>query len=452
MPTPARTLGIFDTTCIVIGAIVGVGIFFSPGKVAALVPTPTLILLTWAVGGFLALCGALAFAELGRRRTGPGAQYQILRDAFGPLFGFLFVFCNATAVQAGSIGIIAFICADNLFAIFTPNTPDPLFRLYLSLALIITITATNIAGVRWGSRVQNLTVICKITALLAIAALAAFMAPATPPQSGPPPEPLDPLPGVLAGLIPAFFAYGGWQHALWISGEVSNPRRTLPLGILSGTAIVVIIYLIANWAYIALLGHSGVAASKTLAADAVATIYPDIGRRIVAAAVAISAFGVLNAQLLSGPRLVSSMAADGNFFSIFARTSGKGTPVAAILLLSLCAITLVLSVGFRGIDRLLTGVVFIDGIFFALTALAFFFIKPDPDPQLQSQPHRSLPLAWLAAIIFFLGELAILIASMISGPDPKASYVGLAWLVVATIIYATFFSKRNDLQNVVGPS
>jgi APA family basic amino acid/polyamine antiporter len=445
MSTPARTLGIFDTTCIVIGAIVGVGIFFSPGKVASLVPTSNLVLLTWAAGGFLALCGALCFAELGRRRSGPGSQYQILRDAFGPLLGFLFVFCNATAVQAGSIGIIAFICADNLFAIFNPYQPDPYFRLYLALLLIITITATNLAGVRWGARVQNLTVICKIAALLAIAALAAFMSPSAPPPPGPPPSPLDPLQGVLAGLIPAFFAYGGWQHALWISGEVKEPRRTLPLGILSGTAIVVAIYLIANWAYLTLLGHAGVAASNALAADAFATIYPDMGRRIVAAAVTISAFGVLNAQLLSGPRLVSSMAADGNFFSIFARTSSKGTPVAAILLLSLCAITLVLSFGFNGIDRLLTGVVFIDGIFFALTALAFFFIKRESD-------QTSLPFAALAAIIFFLGELTILIAAMISGPDPKASYIGLAWLVVATIIYAFFFSKRNDLQNVVGPS
>jgi|GEM_PF-196300 len=439
MNQPVRTLGAFDTTCIVVGAIVGVGIFFTPSRVASLVPSPGLALTAWALAGALAMAGALAFAELGRRVTGEGAQYRVLRDAFGPMPAFMFVFCNATAVQAGAIGIIAIICARNLAAALGDGTPlSGKAELAVAASLVAAVTAANLAGVRWGARVQNITVIAKVSALLMIAGLAAFAtrsADAAPALSDPARSVVDgalsPIAGVLAALVPAFFAYGGWQHALWISGEVTEPRRNLPLGILAGTGVVVVVYLAANAAYLSLLGHAGVATSQALAADSVATVMPGVGRRLVAGAIAVSALGVLNAQLLSGPRLISGMASDGRFFAAFARTGA--TPVGAILLLSAASLVLMVAAGFSGIDRLLTGVVVIDGIFFGATALALFFLKPDGKP---------LPLAKVAAGVFVVGELALLFGSTLDPGTRSALPIAVGWILAACVLYLAAFRDR----------
>ncbi len=444
-PPPTRTLGVFSTTCIVIGAIIGVGIFFNPSKVAALVPTPGLAMLAWAIGGALALCGALAFAELGRRRSGEGAQYQVLRDAFGPMTGFLFVFCNATGVQAGSIGIISIICARNLAAAFAPanHALAGTELIVIATLLIVGVTVANLAGVRWGSRLQNVTVVAKVLVLLAIAGLA--LASATPAArvDAAPSGTLSPVQGVLAAMVPVLFAYGGWQHALWISGEVAGPRRTLPLAILAGTGVVVLVYLAANAAYLALLGHGGVAASQALAADAVGAIWPESGRRIVAGAVAISAFGVLNAQLLSGPRLIAGIAKDGRFFPVFARGNSRAVPAAAIWLLTLGAIALVLVAGDAGIDKLLTGVVLIDTVFFAATGLALFFL-PAVSHDDSGEPARPLPMAKLAAILFVIGEIGLLIGATMDPSTRSASYIGVLWIVFAAALYLVRFRRSVD--------
>ena len=178
--SPDRTLGRVDATCVVVGAIIGVGIFFTPSTTAALTRDGSLMLLAWGIAGAIALCGALTFGELGRTYHGNGAQYQILRDAYGPLPGFLFVFCNATAVQAGAIGIIAIVCAHNLIVVAAGSdgiegAPSSAAVLALAAILIALIALANIIGVRWGSRIQNLTVFAKVLALLAVTGLAAAL-------------------------------------------------------------------------------------------------------------------------------------------------------------------------------------------------------------------------------------------------------------------------------------
>ena len=171
---PAQVLGLFDATSVVIGAIIGVGIFFGPARMANLTGSGPMLLIAWAVGGAIAMCGAMTFAELGARRHGSGAQYQILRDAYGPLPAFLFVFCNATAIQAGAIGIIAIVCAQKLMVVVRPEAkPGPVVISVLAAALIGAIAVANIIGVKWGSRIQNFTVVCKLLTLAAITVLAA---------------------------------------------------------------------------------------------------------------------------------------------------------------------------------------------------------------------------------------------------------------------------------------
>ena len=445
---PARVLSTFDAACIVIGAIVGVGIFFSPGQVAALVESPTLALVAWSVGGVLALCGALAFAELGRRYVASGAQYEVLRDAWGPLPAFVFVFCNATAIQAGAIGIIAIICANNLGAALGysgAHELSNLAKLVIASALILSLTLANVLGVKFGSTIQGFSVVSKILALFAVVAIAAWAKSSgkfdTPISEPPPKAMFGPL-GVMAALVPAFFAYGGWQQALWIAGEVRNPEKTLPRAIIGGVVIVVIVYVSANWAYLTMLGHEQTATSKSIAADAVARVFPGWGARGVAAAVTVSAFGVLNAQLLSGPRLIYGMARDGKFFAPFAKLGPSGTPIAAILLLGLSGLGLLLIAGFDRVDKLTTGVVFIDGIFFAMTAGAL--LKPGFIPK----SHAPLPFARIAGGVFVLGELALLTGAMMNKDTYSAAWIGVVWIALAGVLYIVRFRQSSNRSSI----
>jgi basic amino acid/polyamine antiporter, APA family len=431
-------LGGVDAFSVVVGGIVGVGIFFTPSRVAQIVGSSGLALLVWALTGAVVLCGALAFAELGGLYNGVGAQYTILRDAYGPLPAFLFVFCNATAVQGGAIAIVAIVCATNLGIAVGGGPPEGATLFAIAGAIIVGLTAANIVGVRVGSGIQNLTVLAKVLTLLAVGVLAAVAGPhvvTTVPRSGG-----GVAVSLLAALVPAFFTFNGWQQALWIAGEVREPRRTLPRALVGGVLTVIAVYLLANWAYLRLLGTQGVAVSQALASDAVATVWPSAGRRAVAAAVAVSAFGVLNAQLLAGPRLVHGMARDGRFFSIFGVLGARtGTPAAAIALIGGTSLFLLLTAGTRGvIGRLLNGVVFVDGVFFALSGAAIFVLRrkrPDADRPVRVPGYPVVPL------VFILGEAAAVAGSYLDAEVRSAAVIGVLWIAAAALLYVARFRE-----------
>lgn len=448
-----RVLGPIDATCIVVGAIIGVGIFFTPSQVAEIAGSGRVALLAWAVGGAIALAGALTFAELGGLYPRTGGQYEILRDAYGPLPGFLYVFCNATAIQAGAIAIIAMVCSKHLAGALGKEITGTVHLISISSILIVGLTMANAAGVRWGARIQNLTVLAKVATLLVVTLLAASAEPAAFETAAEATEGGAESPGlvrlIFMALVPAFFAFGGWQHALWIAGEVRQPRRNVPLSIVGGVMVVVIAYLLVNWAYLRLLGYEGVTGSTSLAADAVARVWPGTGRQIVAAAVAISAFGVLNAQLLAGPRLIHGMALDGRFFSLFARVSARfGTPLPAILLLGSTSIALLVAAlaakEQQALGLLLTGVVFIDGVFFAMTGCALIILRrkrPDADRPVRVPGYPFVPL------LFVLGEVGIVLGAYLEPEARKAAIIGAVWIVVAAVFFFAFFrdgSRRKE--------
>jgi APA family basic amino acid/polyamine antiporter len=447
---PARVLGPIDATCIVIGAIIGVGIFFTPSEVASLCRSESLTLIAWAIGGAIALCGALVFAELGKRYHGSAAHYQILRDSYGPLVGFVFVFCNATAIIAGSMGIIAITCAKNIFEVVGGHKPGWIAVAALSCALIIGLMFANIIGAKLGSYIQNLTVYAKLLTLLAIIGMAMLFAPQAPSlPTGTVVEAatseINVFVALTGALVFTLFAYGGWQQALWISGEVKDPSRNLARAIVGGVVIVVTVYLLVNWAYLHLLGVEGVAKSETLAADAVGSVAPRLGRRAIAAAVALSAFGVLNAQLLTGPRLIFGLSRDGRFFRTFGLLSATfGTPLPAILLLSLLSIVLVIAAREKGINHLLNGVVFIDGIFFTLTGLALLVLwirERRGDARITAAKSKSLPLAWIVLPLFIVGEAGVVIGAYVNKDLRNSAYLGAGWIVFAVILYFAGFHK-----------
>ncbi len=429
-------LGPLDATAIVIGAIVGVGIFFTPGRVAAL--AGDLALSAWALGGLIALLGALTFAEIGGMYPRTGAQYAALRDAYGPAVGFVYVVCNATAIQAGAIAIIALIAVQNAATALTGGELPSVAATPAAVLLTAVLAAANLRDVRIVARITNLTTAAKLLALIAVVLVG--LAFAGPPAASEPVVTAGPLVALASGMVPVLFAFGGWQQALWIGGEIRDPIRNVPRAILGGVGVVVLVYLGANWAYLHLLGVGGVARSQALAADAVAVVFPGLAARAVAGAVAVSALGVLNAQILTGPRLIFALAHDRRFFPIFGRVHATlGTPVPAILLLAATAILLLLAAGADGLDRLLTGVVLVDGVFFLLTALASLVL-------LRRHPRAArlvrMPGFPVVPILFMLAELGVILGAWMQPAVRSAAFVGVAWIAAAFVLYLLRFRDR----------
>jgi APA family basic amino acid/polyamine antiporter len=436
-----RVLGLWDATCVVVGAIIGVGIFFTPRDVANVIGSAGAAMLAWGIGGLVALLGAFTFAELGRLRPVAGGQYHVLRDAFGQAPAFLFVFCNLTAVQAGAVAIIAIVCAQNLGVALHGNDPSNVWVIVVATLMTWALVGVNAVGVRSGARLQDVTVIAKVLILAALVAVAVAIdpgMPAPPPDRSPATGPTLAFATLFAGVTFTLFAYGGGQQALWVAGEVVDARRVVPVAILLGVGVVILVYLAANWAYFDLLGFGGVSQARALAADAFSVASPALGRRIAAGAVATSAFGVLNAQFLTGPRLTWAMARDGQFFLPFARLHARfSTPMAAILLLGVLSTALLLGLGLERTDLLTTGVVVVDSVFFALTGLALPILR------------RRLPPAergprWVvgAAIAFATLELLAIAGSVLARDVRLVALTGLAWIGAAAITWAVFFRRR----------
>ena len=463
--TPKRVLGPIDATCIVVGAIIGVGIFFTPTQVAKIAGSGELALLAWAVGGVIAMLGALTFAQLGRLYPRTGGQYHALRDAYGPMTGFVYVICNATAIQAGAIGIIAITCANYLYKAFGQQEASSGVVLVIATVLIGGLSIANIRGVRWGASIQNFTVLMKVLTLVAVTLIAVLWAPdnttlmateatqAGAGGAGGTTGMIATMGLVFAALVPAFFAFGGWQQALWVAGEVRQPHRNLPLAIIGGVLLVVIVYLLANWAYLQLLGFEGVVQSDAIAADAVGNVWPDAGKSAIAIAVAISAFGVLNAQLLAGPRLIAGLAGDGRFFRMFARFDSKRqTPVAAIVLLAAMALFLlygayaVFNNGKDAINNLLTGVVVIDAVFFALTGLALIVLRKRRSNGDQQRPRRAWATSLVAAL-FVLGLIGMLIGSIAQQENKLLMLFAAGWIIAAAVMYKALFARGAEQES-----
>jgi APA family basic amino acid/polyamine antiporter len=435
-PALRRVLGLGDATCVVVGAIVGVGIFFNPRDVARICGSAGGSMLAWCVGGVIALLGAITFAELGRLRPVAGGQYHMLRDAFGRPPAFLFVFCDLTAVSAGGVAIISIVCAQNLGVLLHGADPGRPWVLAVATALTWVLVGVNVVGVRSGAGMQNATVVLKLVAIAAIVAIALVVPAGHATAVAPKPSAPLSFASLFAGVTLTLFAYGGWQQVLWMAGEVQDAGRIVPRAILAGVVIVVAVYLAVNSAFFRLLGFSGVREAKTLAADAIAVWSPGLGRRLAAGAVAISAFGVLNAQFLTGPRLTWAMARDGAFFPPFAKLSPRyGTPAAAILLLGVLSTALTLGLGLSRTDLLTTGVVVIDATFFALTGLALPLLR-------RRDGAHDRPWLTAVAVAFAALELLAIVGSVLQQDVRLVALTGLGWVAAAAILWFAWFAHR----------
>ena len=436
----SRVLGLWDATCVVVGAIIGVGIFFNPRDVANVTGSARAALAAWGIGGVIALLGAFTFAELGRLKPVAGGQYHVLRDAYGRPPAFLFVFCNLTAVQAGAVAIIAIVCAQNLGVALHGAAPSERWVLAIATLLTWALVGVNVIGVRSGAGLQDATVVAKLITLGALVALAAALAPgraaAPAEQAAAGTTPLT-FSMLFAGVTLTLFAYGGWQQALWVAGEVTTAHHTVPRAILLGVAIVVLAYLGANWAYLELLGFSGVRGATTLAADAFSVASPGLGRRIAAFAVAVSAFGVLNAQFLTGPRLTWAMAKDGLFFASAARLHPRyGSPAWSIAAQALWSGALLFS---HTYGQLLQGTMFAEWTFFALIGLSLFVFAAREPGFYRGAGERVLIVA---SAVGFTAVAAAVVGNALF-QSPRQALVGVAVMLAGLPVYAMWRGRRS---------
>jgi APA family basic amino acid/polyamine antiporter len=440
----ARRLGLFSGTMAVIGGIIGSGIFATPNVVAQRVGTAGLALATWVLGGGIALAGAYCYGELGERMPKAGGQYVYLRDAFGPLPAFLYGWALLFMIATGAAAFVAVTFANYVVALL--GLPAAAV-MPLAIGAIALVCAINYVGVAPGAITQNVFTILKLGALtvLIVAGIAFAVHPAAPAivPAGPPvrlPAPAG-VGGVVAALgaalVPVLFTYGGWQQTNFLAEEIVQPETNLPRALLLGVVVVIAVYLLANIAYLRVLGVTGLAASPAPAAEVMDRVLGPGGRVVISAGIAASAFGFLDLVVLVTPRVFQAMAADGVFFRRIAQLHPTyRTPSAAIVVLGAWAMILALT---KTYGPLTDYVVFADWIFFGAAVATLFVYRRRERAAGAAGVVRPLrfrtPGYPIVPALFVLAALAAVASSVAQNPGNALRGAGLLVLGVPVFLY-----------------
>jgi APA family basic amino acid/polyamine antiporter len=427
--TFARRLTLFDATMIVISGIIGSGIFINPYVVAQVVRTPFLIVAVWVAGGVIALFGAFVFAELSTVMPKVGGQYAFFREAFHPLVAFLHGWSLLFIIQSGATAAVAVAFSEYLARLVAlPQGSGA----WLAAGILMLLACFHALGIKPGAVLLNVITFTKTVALAALILGAFFltrtsglhMQPMTPPGLGG----LPLVSAFFAGLVPAMFAYGGWQNLNYVSEEVREPMRNLPRAILIGVFCVIAVYVSANVAYVHVLSAPALAATKTPAADVASRLLGEAGARGISFLIVVSTFGFLNLSLLSAPRVYYAMAADGLFFRSLARLSPRfKAPTAAILLQGALAAFFALT---RSYDRLLSYAVFADWVFFALSGAALIVFRRKLPDAPRPVPVPGYP--WVP-VLFSLAGAGIVFNTFFT--DTRNALMGTAIMALGVPVY-----------------
>jgi amino acid transporter len=400
--TPKRELSLFDSTCIIVGIIIGSGIYQMAPDIARGAQTWWGVFAIWVVGGLLSLAGALSYAELATAYPREGGDYVYLNKAYGRWAGFLFGWAQLTVVRPGDIAVMAFAFATYGRQIFDPLAAHPGVsqRVFAGAAVLI-LTIINILGVTQGKWTQNLLTTAKALGLLAIVGVAV----AAPRGAGTPVsyDGLMPMTWWLA-LIFVLFTYGGWNEMAYVAAEVKDPRRNIVRALVTGTAAVITLYLLVNGAFLYTLGYNGLATSKAVASDAIKTVFPVVGSRLISALVCISALGAVNGLIFTGARISYAMGEDHRLFRALGRWDQRtGTPVWALAVQGLIALALILAFG-GYIDAVLytAAAVYTFYLGTSLAVIVLRYKEPDVERPYKVIGYPVVPLVFVAACGFFL--------------------------------------------------
>ena len=424
---PRRQLGLFDATMIVMGGIVGAGIFANPSEVAHRVHTPFLILGVWVLGGCIAMCGAFIWAELATRLPAAGGQYVYLREAYHPAVAFMYGWGLLLVTQTSGMAAVAVIFASYFRELTGTNWNDGA----IAAVTLLTLTGINCLGARAGSNVQSGLMLLKIGAIAALVFIGFVVGHNSLKPEGVLGEPASfgVLKRIGAAIVPIAFAYGGWQTATFVAAEMRDARRDLSRGLLIGVGSVVALYLAVNLACLRVLSPAGLDATTTPASDLMRMALGQRGAQWIAIAITISTLGFLSQSMLTAPRVYYAMARDGLFFASVGKLFGKsGTPVVAIILQGLAALLIAISGTYGEIPNF---EVTVDFIFFGMTAAALLILRRrgiGSDAVIYRVPGHPF-----TTILFVLSCAAIVVSAVLA--SPRNSAIALCIMLAALPIY-----------------
>ena len=424
--------------CVVVGIVIGVGIFRSPSLVAAMSGTPTLMMVAWVLGGVLCFAGALTYTELASAYPRVGGEFVYLDRAFGGAVSFLFVWARMTVIQTGTIAATAYVFGDYMARLAPVGTAGPLVW---ALAAAAVLTITNLVGLKTGKWTQNVLTVVKVAGVAAIAVLGLAFAPSAPAEAAPQAGGGGAsLAGFGLAMIFVLYTFGGWNEAAYVAGELKKPKRNTLWLLVGSIALLTVVYVAVNLAYLHVLGFDAMGKTSAVAADAVAKMFGQVGGATVSVLVAISALGTMNGCIFTGARSICGLGEDHRLFRALGRWSRRfGTPAAAILVQSAIAVVLILlpglGVGMR--ERLGSG--FEEAVkytapafwaFFLLTGVALFVLRVK-EPQVE-RPFR-VPL-YPVPVIVFCGMCAWMLYRSL---DYRAlgAVVGVAVLLAGVPVY-----------------
>ncbi|MEX1025712.1 MAG: amino acid permease [Planctomycetota bacterium] len=431
-----RRLSTVDATLLVMGGILGVGIFFTPSQVAERAYEPWAFLAMWVIGGGFALAAALTFAEWGASFPKAGGWYVFLRESFGGLAAFLFAWVVLFVISTGAIASVASFAARAVDEAL-PAYDLEAYRGWIAALAIVGVTGVCLAGARAGATFQNVLMAAKLGAigclLVAGLALATPMAPLEPVEASGVVERGSLWAGMATALLPVFFAYGGWQMVCYVAPLVERPERTLPRAIVGGVLGVIVIYLALACAYLRVLGIDRLASDAGFATVLGNHVFGTSGGALLSAGLAVSALGWLVVTIFGSPWLYVAMAREGLFLPRFARLSGRGAPTAGLLLqLGLALAYLALPLSF-----LVDAVVSAEWLFHGLVAWGLLrFRRRNPRAP---RPFRS-PLYPLAPLLYLAAAFATTLSQLTVG-EPRVLAVGAAVIAAGALVYALWHRR-----------
>lgn len=356
-PQLVRQIGLGSGIAVVVGSTIGSGIFRTPSSIAERLPGPFAILFVWLIAGLIVLCGALTLAEIGSAFPYSGGIYVFLREAYGRVLAFCFGWAQLSLIRPAAVGAVAIVSAQYALRLTSIPEDSPEFIRWtaiLASAAILVVTVANVVGVKYGTRIQNLTTILKTVGLLVMVILAFALGL---PKTGGNFQPFNPAGSLTTSalglaLVSVLWAYDGWADGMFVGGEMVDARKNIPRATVLGTAAVVVVYILTNLAYLAVLSPTEMAKSKGIAADLMFQLTGEGGKAFIIATVMISTFGVLNSTMLTSPRVFYALAEDRLFFPVFGKVHPTyRTPYVSILLCGALGILYVaVATAFTGSD------------------------------------------------------------------------------------------------------
>jgi len=440
-PELPRVLGLFSIIAIVIGTMIGSGIFINPAKVAKDVGTPELMMAVWIVGGILSFFGALSLAELGAAFSQAGGIYVYLREAYGTLIAFLFGWTLFVVVEAGTLATLAVGFSTKYLPYFVKVTP--LQARVVSIALILILAMVNYLGVKKGALVMNFLTSIKFIALIGICVVVFIFAKGSTGNFLSTSSGAQPAGGVLGSfgvaLVAALWAYKGWETSTYSAGEIKDPQKKLPLGLFIGSVSVIFLYILANLAYLYVFPAARMAQSDRIAADVMQSAVGPVGASIIALIILTSITGTCNGHLMTSSRAFYAMAKDGLFFKSVAKIHPRYlTPHVSIIVMAVWGCILSTSGTF---EQLFTYVIFGYWIFMGLTVAGVIILR-HKRPDLP-RPYRTWGYP-VTPILFILSAVFLTANSLIR--TFWNSFAGLGVIAVGIPIYFFWKSRLKKVQ------